>query len=112
MDVIPKRIEYYTTVEGKVPFREWYYSLKDIKTQAVVRERLTRVERGLLGDFKWVGEGVCELRISFGPGFRIYFGQEGRTVVWLLCGGEKNTQKRDIKTAHVYWGDYLRRKNQ
>jgi putative addiction module killer protein len=110
LDVTPQKIRYYRTPDGKVPFRQWYYSLSDLKAQAVIRERLTRLERGLLGDAKGVGGGVYELRIDLGPGYRLYFGQEGRTLVWLLCGGDKSTQNKDIKTAQQYWADYLRRR--
>ena len=71
-----------------------------------------KVERGLIGDVKGVGGGVYELRVDLGPGYRIYFGQEGRTLVWLLCGGDKSTQRKDIKAAQSYWADYWRRKGQ
>ncbi len=112
MEVTLKKVEYYHTLDGKVPYREWYYSVRDIKVKANIRERLTRLERGLLGDAKSVGGGVYELRIFLGPGFRIYFGQEDRTLIWLLCGGDKSTQKKDIKTAQSYWADYLRRQGE
>lgn len=112
MEVTARKVEYYHTGGGKIPYREWYYSLRDVKVKAVILERLTRVERGLLGDAKEVGEGVYELRIDLGPGYRIYFGQEGRTLVWLLCGGDKSTQRKDIKTAQAYWADYWRSKGQ
>ena len=112
MEVTPRKVEYYHTPDGKIPYREWYYSLRDIKVKAIIRERLTRVEHGLLGDAKGVGGGVYELRFDLGPGYRIYFGQEGRTIIWLLCGGDKSTQRKDIKAAQEYWADYLRRKGQ
>src|SRR5262245_46357314 len=110
MEVTPRRIDYYHTVDGRIPYREWYYALKDLKGRAAILERLTRVERGLLGDAKWVGGGVWELRIDVGPGYRVYFGQEGKTLIWLLSGGDKSSQRKDIKTAQNYWADYLRRK--
>lgn len=109
MEVTFRKIEYYQTSDGKVPYREWYYSLRDVKAMAVIRERLTRVERGLLGDANGVGGGVFELRVNLGPGYRIYFGQEGKIIIWLLCGGNKNTQRKDIKIAQSYWADYWRR---
>ena len=112
MEVTPKNIDYYRTADGRAPYREWYNSLNDIKAKAAIAERLTRVERGLFGDYRTLGDGVSELKVDFGPGYRVYFGQEGRTLVWLLCGGRKNTQKKDIKTAKVYWQDYLRRHGQ
>ena len=110
MEVTLKNIDYYRTRDGRTPFHEWYFALQDVKARAVIRERLTRVERGLLGDSKGVGGGICELRFDLGPGYRIYFGQEGRTIILLLCGGDKSTQGKDIKTARSYWEDYWRRK--
>jgi putative addiction module killer protein len=68
-----------------------------------------RLQTGLLGDWDSVGEGVYELRIDFGPGYRVYFGQEGKLLILLLCGGDKSTQTKDIKRAHAYWKDYQTR---
>jgi putative addiction module killer protein len=110
LDVIPRRVDYYHRPDGEVPSRQWYYSLRDLKAKAAILARITRIERGLLGDSQWVGAGVYELRIDVGPGYRVYFGQEGKTWIWLLCGGDKSTQSSNIKTAHVYWADYWRRR--
>lgn len=74
-----------------------------------VRVRLDRVSLGNLGDCLGEGEGVQELRIDYGPGYRVYFGQEGMTIVMLLCGGDKSTQAKDIEIARRYWSDYRRR---
>ncbi len=71
-------------------------SLKDRKTQLKISERLRRVSLGNLGDYKSIGEGIFELRIDYGAGYRIYFGQEGNKIILLLCGGDKSTQKKDI----------------
>lgn len=71
--------------------------------------RLDRVSLGNFGDCRNVGEGVQELRVDYGPGYRVYFGQEGTTIVLLLCGGDKGTQTRDIQIAQVYWREYRRR---
>ena len=73
--------------------------------------RLERVRLGNLGDWKAVGEGVSELRIEAGPGYRVYYGQDGKSIVILLCGGSKATQTRDIKHAKLYWQDYKRRQD-
>lgn len=110
----PKSIEVleYITRDGKCPFAVWLKSLKDIKARAVIRVRLNRIILGNLGDCKSIGQGVSELRIDFGPGYRIYFGQEGDRLVILLCGGAKRSQKNDIKQAIDFWADYLRRKNE
>ena len=68
--------------------------------------RLDRLKAGLLGDWKSVGGGICELRIDHGPGYRVYYAQEGKTLILLFCGGDKSTQAKDIETAHAYWKDY------
>ena len=73
---------------------------------ARVLARLARVRQGNLGDCKAVGEGVSELRVDFGPGYRVYFGQKGRIWVVLLCGGDKRTQECDIRLAKQYWQEY------
>src|SRR5258708_2539818 len=112
MEMSPRKIEYYRTPNGTIPYREWYYSLRDVKGQAAIRARLTRVERGLLGDARGVGEGVYELRVDLGPGYRIYFGQEGRTLVWLLCGGGQNTPKTEFKNHHPHSAAYCRQRKQ
>jgi len=71
---------------------------------------LTRIKLGNLGDHRSVGEGVTELKIAFGPGYRVYFGQEGEEIVVLLIGGDKSTQDDDIKTAKRYWESYKEEK--
>lgn len=109
MEIIPKRIEYYSTASGRTPFRDWYSELRDLKARIAIRRRLTRLQHGLLEDSKSVGNGVFELRIHFGPGYRIYFGQQGMTSVLLLCGGDKDSQTRDIVDAQSFWTDHLRR---
>jgi putative addiction module killer protein len=97
------------TEESQEPFTEWMASLRDIKARAKIRVRLDRVSLGNFGDCHGVGEGVQELRIDYGPGYRVYFGQDGATIVLLLCGGDKSTQVKDIDTAKQYWNEYRRR---
>ena len=80
-------------------FANWLKSLKDAKTLAMIAQRIVRIQSGLFGDVKPVGNGVSELRIDYGPGFRLYFTQKGKALVVLLCGGDKSTQKADIKQA-------------
>ncbi|KQT07207.1 MAG: type II toxin-antitoxin system RelE/ParE family toxin [Bradyrhizobium sp.] len=80
-------------------FASWLRALKDANAVARIAARIRRLELGNLGDVKPVGEGVSELRIDYGPGYRIYFIQQGNTVVILLCGGDKRTQNKDIRTA-------------
>jgi putative addiction module killer protein len=102
----PITIEYYEADNGRCPFLEW----QNILTQQVrdlVTVRLARVRLGNFGDCKAIeGErGLYELRIHMSPGLRIYFGKRGKTVVILLCGGDKGSQKRDISRAKKYWND-------
>jgi putative addiction module killer protein len=98
----PIEIELYALPSGKEPFTEWELRLgKDV--QAIVSVRLARIRGGNFGDSKTVGDGVFELRIQYGPGYRIYYGKKGKTIVILLCGGDKSTQKKDIKRAKEFW---------
>jgi putative addiction module killer protein len=94
-----------------IPFSDWLASLKDSRAVGTVRARLNRIRLGNFGDCKSVGGGVAELRIDFGPGYRVYYGREGSLVVILLCGGSKRTQARDILRAQSYWKEYLDAKN-
>jgi putative addiction module killer protein len=104
-----KIITIYQTEDGKLPFKQWLDSLRDKPTIARINARLGRLEFGNFGDAKSVGNGVMELRLAFGSGYRIYYGLDGEKLVVLLTGGDKSTQDKDIKTAHVFWNDYLRR---
>jgi putative addiction module killer protein len=102
------RIEILLYGKGRsVPFSEWLRSLRDSRAVGIVRARLNRIRLGNFGDCKSVGGGVEELRIDFGPGYRVYYGREGSVVVVLLCGGNKRTQARDILTAQGCWKEYL-----
>lgn len=109
METTERTAEYYCTKDEKVPFLEWYESLRDRKTQQRIDARLTYVRAGNLGKCRTVGEGVTELILDFGPGYRIYFGQVGTAFIVLLCGGDKSTQQSDIAAAYGYWADYRRR---
>ncbi len=111
MDTEPYQIEVYETADGKAPFDAWFLSLGDEKTKAVVRKRLGRVRLGNFGDRKPVGGGVSELRIDFGPGFRIYYAMHEKTVVLLLTAGDKSSQSKDIKRAIEYWREFRSEKN-
>ncbi len=80
-------------------FRKWRVRLQDERARALIASRLDRLAYGHAGDTEAVGNGISELRIHFGPGYRIYFQRRGKTVIVLLCGGDKSTQTKDIKTA-------------
>ncbi len=110
--MIETQIRTYQTKEGYAPFREWLISLKDGRSRARIRSRIERLRVKNFGDYKAVGMGVFELRLHFGPGFRIYFAQHGNTVVLLLNGGDKSTQSKNIQQAQEYWMDYRRSLNE
>lgn len=99
----PKTVGEFKTAEGINYYRSWFDSLRDTKGKTQVEARLKRLSMGNPGDCDPVGEGVHELRIDFGPGYRIYFGEHGGKLVILLCGGDKSTQKKDIKIAKKLW---------
>jgi len=80
-------------------FRSWVSSLRDAIAKARIAVRIERIGRGLMGDIKSVGDGVLELRIDHGPGYRVYLAQRGQVLVVLLCGGDKSTQAKDIARA-------------
>lgn len=111
MEAQPREIKNYITEQGKEPFADWLDSLRDNRAVSKIDKRLARVKLGNLGDYKSVGEGVFELRIQYGSGYRVYFGKDGNLIILLLCGGTKNTQEEDIEKAKEYWRDYERSQN-
>lgn len=89
-----------TWVVRRTPvFESWLAKLRDLKARAIIVQRVTRLAAGQIGDFRSVGEGVNELRVDHGPGYRIYFVRRGEAVIVLLCGGDKGSQARDIARA-------------
>jgi putative addiction module killer protein len=96
----------YEQKREKSPFLDWLLGLRDIRARALVRARINRLELGNFGDCKSVGGGVLELRVPFGPGYRVYLGRDGNTVVVLLCGGDKGSQSKDVKRAQLLWKEY------
>ena len=101
-------VQEYLKADGTSPFREWLDGLA-LAVRARVQARVARFEAGNTGDAKPVGGGVQEARFHFGPGYRLYFGIDGKTVIILLCGGDKSSQKKDVKRAKGFWKDYLER---
>lgn len=96
----------YQRKDGSEPFSEWLDSLRDKTVQARICLRLQRVQTGNSGDIKFIGEGVSELRIHAGAGYRVYFGRHGKAIVILLCGGDKSSQEADIERAKEYWAEW------
>jgi putative addiction module killer protein len=105
---IRSEIRYYVA-GGQTPFADWFADL-DAAARAKVTRALVRLEQGNFSNVKSVGEGVLEFRIDYGPGYRVYFGRDGETLVVLLTGGTKKRQQRDIEAAYAYWQDYKQSK--
>lgn len=99
----------YRTADGRVPFSEWLEKL-DGRTRARVSAYKDRMRLCHWGDLRSVGESVWELKIDFGPGYRIYYIRDGGAVVILLCGGDKGSQPSDIRQSHAFAADYRSRK--
>lgn len=102
-------LRHYATASGKSLLAAWLDSLRDRQAAARVAARIARLEAGIFGDCKPVGQGVWELRIDWGPGYRVYYALAGRSVVLLLCGGDKRKQAADIEKAIECWIDYKER---
>jgi putative addiction module killer protein len=102
-------LRYYLTAGGQSPFESWFDDL-DAAAAAKVSVALVRLGQGNTSNAKPVGEGVLEYRIDWGPGYRVYFGRDGDTLVILLTGGTKQRQQRDIAGAKELWADYKRRR--
>ncbi|HBK07033.1 MAG TPA: addiction module killer protein [Acetobacteraceae bacterium] len=101
----------YQQEDGREPFTDWITALRDKVAAARIRVRLHQIEAGNFGDSKSVGGGVAELRVPIGPGYRVYFGRYGSTVVILLCGGDKKTQAADIARAQQLWTEWRQRQS-
>ncbi len=101
-----REIEYLLLENGSCLFEDWLDTLKDKTLRIVIDARLARVRAGNLGDCKSLGDGVFELRITRGPGIRIYFGFEGNNLVIIISGGDKSSQSKDIKRAKELWAKY------
>ena len=108
----PKETLIYRTTSNACPLEEWLSDLRDRQVLARIEKRLIRLRAGNPGDYKSVGSGVYELRLDFGPGYRVYFAFSGQQIVLLLCGGDKATQAADIVNAYAYWVDFQERERQ
>ena len=109
-EAVPRRVETYLTRDGKDVFQEWLNGLTDQQTKALIDKTIAKVRLGNLGPHKSVGAGVQEIVLDYGPGYRIYFGEHGATLVILLCGSTKKRQGEAIKEARQYWKDWKQRR--
>lgn len=103
------KITHYLTDDGKDPYQAWLDGLSDRMAKARITARINRLAAGAYGDCKPVGKGVWELRIHHGPGYRVYYAQEGKKTLLLLLGGDKSSQQADIEQAIKFWSRYQRR---
>ena len=104
------RLKHYVNNSGDDLFGAWLDSIIDVRTRSRIAARLLRLNNGNFGDCKPVGEGVWELRVDTGPGYRIYYAIDNGKVILLCEGGDKRTQRSDIKRAIVRWQDWKERK--
>ncbi|NTV51697.1 MAG: type II toxin-antitoxin system RelE/ParE family toxin [Candidatus Firestonebacteria bacterium] len=112
MEAFPREIRNYQTQAGREPFVEWLIHLTELQAKVAITKQLERAQFGNLGDCKAVGEGVLELEVPVGPGYRVYLGQDGKFLVILPYGGEKHTRKEDVKLAKKYGADYKLRRQE
>lgn len=102
-----KELRNYQLPNGRVPFEDWLMGLADKRARAAVYRRIDRITQGNFGEHRFLQDGVWELKIDVGTGYRVYYAQEGKAVLLLLCAGSKRTQTADITRAVNYWNDYL-----
>ena len=105
-EVRPRTVLRYCDENGSEPFTQWIVNVRDATTRRRILRRVDRMESGNYGDFKSLRDGVIELRLDFGSGYRVYFAEDGADVVLLLIGGDKSTQKKDIEKAKEHWKEY------
>jgi putative addiction module killer protein len=108
-EAVPRRVEAYVTRDGRDAFQIWLDELWDQRARVLIDKTVAKVRLGNLGQHKSVGEGVQEIVLDYGPGYRIYFGEHGATLVILLCGSTKKRQQEAIKQAKGYWKDWKER---
>ena len=106
MEVRRRKIQFLRSRGGRIPAIDWLNTFTDVRTKAKLTARIERLGEGNFGDFKNVGDGVFELRVHYGPGFRVYFGFHQNQVVIIIYGGDKNTQTKDIKKAKTLWREF------
>lgn len=99
-------IRYYLTAEERDVYLDWLRRVRDMEARVAIERRLIRLEQGNFSDHKFCRDGVWELRIEAGPGYRVYYARSGRQVVLLLCGGDRRTQDANIARACEHWQDW------
>jgi len=109
VQVKPRDIQYYETPAGKVPAKDWLSAVKDGLTQAILYKRIRQAGIGQFGKTRSIGAGVAELKIDYGPGFRVYYGIHEDKLILILMAGSKRTQESDIKKAKAYWTEWKER---
>lgn len=102
-------IRHYLTIDEKDVYLDWLKQVRDTVAKTAVVRRVNRIEQGNFGDHKFCRDGVWELCIDVGAGYRVYYAIAGQQIVLLLCGGNKKTQNKDIERACTYWQDWQRR---
>jgi putative addiction module killer protein len=110
MEPIECEIRIYRTAAQRVPYSDWIQRLRDTRARQKIQARIARLRLGNLGHARSVGEGVFELKVDYGPGYRIYFGQDGPRLVIILCAGDKSTHGADIRAAKLFWSHYKQEK--
>jgi putative addiction module killer protein len=105
------QVDHYLTADGRDLFERWLDRVRDRRALVAIERRLARIERdGYLGDHKFLRDGVSELRIDVGAGYRVYYAEDGKTILLLLCGGDKSTQETDIDRAVACWEEFQKRR--
>jgi putative addiction module killer protein len=105
------QVEHFLKADGRDPFERWLDRIKDRRALIAIERRVARIERdGYFGDHKYLRDGVSELRIDVGAGYRVYYAQVNDVVVLLLCGGDKSTQDADIDRAVSNWEEFQQRR--
>jgi putative addiction module killer protein len=105
------RVDHYLTADGRDLFERWLDRVRDRRALVAIERRIARIERdGHLGDHKYLRDGVSELRIDVGAGYRVYYAQADEAILLLLCGGDKSTQEADIARAVATWEEFQRRR--
>jgi len=101
-------VEYLELINGSRPFVEWVTAMTDVEARAIILRRIARLRGGNFGNCKSVSTDIRELRIDYGPGYRVYFAMRSRTIAVVLCAGTKKTQLNDIRNAQKLWETYTR----